>query len=849
MSSIQAAIRAAALHRAKRAALPAVAGRKAVLQAAPLLRHGLLGRPLKNRDWPLDTAIDKYFKLSALVYRGVIASAVAVGSVRWQTEVKTADKWERVEDHPLQALLDTPHAFFNRQAWNEVLVMHLALAGNALFQKTTASGRLESGAKRGRILEMVPLVPKGIDPVPDPERWVAKYLYQGPPRREWEPEEILHVMLPDPGNPFWGMSPLKAAGSVIGMDLEAVRWNATSMANRAIADGVFSFEKALTAEQYEEQKDQLWEQHQGPENAHEPWVLGGGAKWQEMSRSPVEMDFNETRMRTREEILSSLGIPPVMAGFFENATLANAEASRRLFWEDTTIPTYVERINAALNSGVVPHFGDARRLRVSYDISGIPALREDLGKKINLLRVATASGTPYNQAIDELELDLEPIEHWGDLPFGLEQFRVSIVAGAAPGVDGGDPAALPVDPFGQSARTPGALSAGAGQEVRVAQDAVLNGAQITAATAIVTAVVSGEMPRDAGIGQLVVLFNLDPEQAEQMMGSAGTGTPTTPNPRPGADGVPPETLPPPPPPPAKGRRPSARKAALGVQATVFATDIADQEAPAIRRAFLAEIAKLRDGATVEELATLVRAADAAAAIQKLGAHQLTGRLNGSLGPVLERTMGRGADLAAEQLARELGANLSLDSGRLASWLRPYLNDRVAQLTNTTEAAAREFFFDLASGKLGDDPEAAARLLRETWGLHRQQASGVRSVYRAALDRGKTPNEAAEMAATLARTRLAERAKTIAEHESLVAANRGNGAMFEQALDDGAVAMVTATWMTAEDEDVDEECYSLNEQEIDVATGDRFHGASGATYREPPEPHPGCRCGLFYGAIA
>jgi capsid protein len=71
-----------------------------------------------------------------------------------------------------------------------------------------------------------------------------------------------------------------------------------------------------------------------------------------------------------------------------------------------------------------------------------------------------------------------------------------------------------------------------GQVVQTAQDLVLNGAQIQAALSIVTSVAAGEMPRDAGIGQLAVLFNLSPQQAEQIMGSAGTSTPTTPNPRP-----------------------------------------------------------------------------------------------------------------------------------------------------------------------------------------------------------------------------------------------------------------------------------------------------------------------------
>ncbi len=59
------------------------------------------------------------------------------------------------------------------------------------------------------------------------------------------------------------------------------------------------------------------------------------------------------------------------------------------------------------------------------------------------------------------------------------------------------------------------------QDIQVSTEFVLNGAQISAATAIVMSVVTGELPRDAGLGQLRVLFNLTVEQALAIMGSAG----------------------------------------------------------------------------------------------------------------------------------------------------------------------------------------------------------------------------------------------------------------------------------------------------------------------------------------
>lgn len=71
-----------------------------------------------------------------------------------------------------------------------------------------------------------------------------------------------------------------------------------------------------------------------------------------------------------------------------------------------------------------------------------------------------------------------------------------------------------------------------GQDVEIEKDVVLNGAQITAAVAIITSVADGSIPRDSGLELIQAGFNMKPERAKRIMGSAGTNRPTTPNPRP-----------------------------------------------------------------------------------------------------------------------------------------------------------------------------------------------------------------------------------------------------------------------------------------------------------------------------
>lgn len=61
------------------------------------------------------------------------------------------------------------------------------------------------------------------------------------------------------------------------------------------------------------------------------------------------------------------------------------------------------------------------------------------------------------------------------------------------------------------------------EEANALPEQAFNGAQVQAMAAIVTAVAMGQLPRDAGIGQLMTAFNLTRAQAEAVMGGAGAG--------------------------------------------------------------------------------------------------------------------------------------------------------------------------------------------------------------------------------------------------------------------------------------------------------------------------------------
>jgi len=225
-----------------------------------------------------------------------------------------------------------------------------------------------------------------------------------------------------------------------------------------------------------------------------------------------------------------------------DANRASATTGDYAHAKDAGVPR-CKRNQAALNTFFVPMWDQSRRLFLAYD-SPVPEDREEDREDRKVL--VTAGAIIKNELRTQSGLEeREDMESPATTAAATNITLGGPAVGTKPvvgddDIDGeeDDGKKKPAQAANQGTHGDNVPPAGgSGQHVKVNEDAVLNGAQVTSATAIVTAVASGEIPRDSGIGQLQVLFNLKPEQAEQVMGSAGKAdVATTPNPRPaGAD--------------------------------------------------------------------------------------------------------------------------------------------------------------------------------------------------------------------------------------------------------------------------------------------------------------------------
>ncbi|SDE58330.1 phage portal protein, HK97 family [Priestia aryabhattai B8W22] len=362
------------------------------------------------KDWSTDNAVAYGYKSSTWVYSCVSRIAKTAASVPWKVYRETDEGLEEIPNHPLELLLKKPNPFMSGQDMFERMVGHLYLGGNGILSKVKVNNV---------VAELWPVMPDAISPIPSKTDFVAGYEYRANGiTYEIPADEILHFMFIDPANLYWGLAPLQAVARSVDTDSEMLDWQKVSLQNRAIADGVFSFKQPLTRQQWEDARAMVRDQHQGSGGARTPWVLGGEANWTQMSLTPAEMDFIQSRNFTREEICSVFNVPPPMVGLYENATLNNIETARKIFWLDTMIPL-LEDLKSSFNLALTPEFGEG--LVLSYDISSVQAIQDNYGEKVATAKELWSMGLPFNEINQRLELGFDEIEggEVGYLPLNL----------------------------------------------------------------------------------------------------------------------------------------------------------------------------------------------------------------------------------------------------------------------------------------------------------------------------------------------------------------------------------------------------------------------------------------------
>lgn len=190
---------------------------------------------------------------------------------------------------------------------------------------------------------------------------------------------------------------------------------------------------------------------------------------------------------------------------------------------------------------------------------------------------------------------------------------------------------------------------------------------------------------------------------------------------------------------------------------------------------------------------------------------------------------------ATTAAKEAGKVVVLDmlEPNVQKWLKEHTSELVKGISKTSRAALKRTLQEgIARGR---HPARMARDLKRVLGLTERQGAAL-SKYWGALEKQGVPLDKIERRVQrYADRQLKYRAQTIARTESMTAVNRGRLQLWDQLVEDGALAETTAQeWLTSDDERVCPICAPLDGTKAKL--GETFEGGF-----EAPPAHPNCRC--------
>ena len=354
------------------------------------------------------------------VFACVSRISSAVAETKWRLYTDEQDKTTEVTQHPLLDLFHYVNKFHTGLEMLEQTQTYIDLTGEVFWLVIRDRSNIPA--------EIWVVNPNKVKVVPDKKMYIKGYVYKnGKEEIPLSVDDIVHIKLPNPTNPFRGQSPLGAVHADIEAEKYSSQYNRTFFQNSAEPSGVIQFEGTLTDSQYERLRYQWNKQYQGTSNAHKVAILEGGASWQTAGVTQRDMQFRDLRIMNRDTIMGVYGMPKHILGIAEDVNRANAEASEYTFARWVLKPR-LERIKAKLNEVLVPMYNDTN-LILDYD-TPIPA---DIDRNLAVADQGFKSGyITRNEA--RIKIGLEPIED-GDIFMEPLSSQSQMLGDFDPGVD------------------------------------------------------------------------------------------------------------------------------------------------------------------------------------------------------------------------------------------------------------------------------------------------------------------------------------------------------------------------------------------------------------------------------
>ncbi len=281
--------------------------------------------------------------------------------VRYARTDRGSDQRTEVLVHQALRLWNRPNDFMTGSMFREIGWQHMELAGEWYWVLNRGPNGISVP------IEMWPVRPDRMEPVPDKDKFLAGWVYTGP-NGEAVPlsvDEVIQLRYPHPTDYYRGLSPVQAILADIDSAKYTAEWSRNFFLNSAQPGGTVTFSKRLTDDEFTEFTDRWREQHQGVARGHRVGILEQGATWQSNTYSLREMMFPELRRVTSDMIRQGYRIHQAMLGDSTDVNRANAQTALVIHVAFHEIPR-LDREKDTLNTRYLEMFKAENAVEFDY---------------------------------------------------------------------------------------------------------------------------------------------------------------------------------------------------------------------------------------------------------------------------------------------------------------------------------------------------------------------------------------------------------------------------------------------------------------------------------------------------
>lgn len=218
------------------------------------------------------------------------------------------------------------------------------------------------------------------------------------------PEESFQIKYFNPVDFHRGFSPYAPMRQALENDFFINQFMTSFFENGANVSGLLSSQNPLQPRDIKNLKTEFEEIYQGASKAFKLLVLGGGMEFTKTGVNPSEADTTNLRQGTRLDILTGRGVPPILLGFLDGASYANANVQIKIYMKSTVMPK-ARKVEEAFNKNVFSKFG----VKIAFDFSRIEELQEDKKANADTAQSMTKAGTFTIDEVRDVSFGFGPI--------------------------------------------------------------------------------------------------------------------------------------------------------------------------------------------------------------------------------------------------------------------------------------------------------------------------------------------------------------------------------------------------------------------------------------------------------